>query len=376
MNYYNENDPKAAAWLRELIALNLIPFGHVDTRSITEISPHELTGYTQQHFFAGIGGWSLALALAGWPANRPVRTGSCPCQPFSDAGSGKGELDPRHLWPHFRDLITFGEATDTFGEQVASKAGRVWLARVRADLEGLGYAVGAADLCSAGIGSPNRRQRLYWLAHALNQRHAKRDQRKSIAGGRAGPRPETLRCGELVPVANSYDIGSAEHGRESGGGNQKKETHSTDGHGLLGGVAHSDGGNAGPERQQRGRKQRLKPEDGGAGAVGDSHGTRLEQQRGRIAISAEQLAPELRGDFGYWSAFDLLACTDGKTRRIEPGAFPLVAGLSGPMVRGRNIGLPFHALASAEGRSIRLRGYGNAINPWLAAEFIAAYLDL
>lgn len=333
MNYYNENDPKAAAWLRELIALNLIPFGHVDTRSITEISPHELTSYTQQHFFAGIGGWSLALALAGWPANRPVRTGSCPCQPFSDAGSGLGEADPRHLWPFFRDLITFGDSTDTIGEQVASKAGRVWLARVRADMEGLGYDFGAADLCSAGIGSPNRRQRLYWLAH-------------------------------------------------------------------------SDGWHTGPERQQRGRKQRQQPEDGGAfrmanppgrgfgidgstpretghpdqrresDAVGDSHGSRLEQQRGRLAISAQQLAPELRGDFGYWSAFDLLACTDGKTRRIEPGAFPLVARLPAGVVPSSYQGLPIDPMASAEGRSIRLRGYGNAINPWLAAEFIAAYLDI
>ena len=79
MNYYNEYDPKAAAWLRELIAAKLIPAGVVDERSITEISPHDLSDYTQCHFFAGIGGWSLALELAGWPASRPVWTGSCPC---------------------------------------------------------------------------------------------------------------------------------------------------------------------------------------------------------------------------------------------------------------------------------------------------------
>lgn len=36
MNYYNEHDPKAAAWLRSLIASNLIPNGTVDERSITE----------------------------------------------------------------------------------------------------------------------------------------------------------------------------------------------------------------------------------------------------------------------------------------------------------------------------------------------------
>lgn len=86
MNYYNEFDPFAAAWLRELIKEKLIPQGDVDERSITEIQPDDLRGYTQCHFFAGIGGWSLALQLAGWPSDRPVWTGSCPCQPFSSAG--------------------------------------------------------------------------------------------------------------------------------------------------------------------------------------------------------------------------------------------------------------------------------------------------
>ncbi len=61
MNYYNEFDPKAAAWLRELISAKLIPAGDVDTRSIVEVLPDELRKYTQCHFFAGIGGW--------WPQN-------------------------------------------------------------------------------------------------------------------------------------------------------------------------------------------------------------------------------------------------------------------------------------------------------------------
>ena len=86
VNYYNEWDKGAAAWLRELINNKLIPYGYVDERSITEVTPSDLEGFTQCHFFAGIGGWPLALQLAGVPASTRLWTGSPPCQPFSTAG--------------------------------------------------------------------------------------------------------------------------------------------------------------------------------------------------------------------------------------------------------------------------------------------------
>ena len=161
--YYNENDPKVAAWLRELIATGLIASGDVDDRSVVDVQPGDLDGYTQCHFFAGIGGWAYALELAGW-SGRPIWTGSCPCQPFSTAGRGKGEQDERHLWPEFYRLIAQCKPATVFGEQVASKLGRAWLARVQTDLETLGYATAGADLCAAGVGAPHPRQRLYWVA--------------------------------------------------------------------------------------------------------------------------------------------------------------------------------------------------------------------
>lgn len=163
--YYNEIDQSAADWLEKLIDVGEIAPGVVDRRSIEDVEPRDLVGFTQCHFFAGIGGWSLALRRAGVGDDVPVWTGSCPCQPFSSAGSGGGFSDERHLWPAFHHLIRIGRPGLVFGEQVASKSGIEWIGLVRRDLEGEGYLVGAVDSCAASVGAPHIRQRIYWMAH-------------------------------------------------------------------------------------------------------------------------------------------------------------------------------------------------------------------
>lgn len=168
--YYNEIDPFAAQWLRNLIAAGHIAPGVVDERSIEDVTPDDLRGFTQCHFFAGVGVWSFALRRAGWPDDKSVWTGSCPCQPFSAAGKGNGFADERHLWPAFFHLISECKPGVIFGEQVASKDGLGWLDLVQADLEATNYAIGAVDLCAAGFGAPHIRQRLFWVGYANNQR--------------------------------------------------------------------------------------------------------------------------------------------------------------------------------------------------------------
>ena len=164
--YYNEIDPFAAAWLRNLITAGLIAPGDVDERSITDVRADDLVGYTQLHWFAGLGGWSYALRLAGWPDDRPVWTGSCPCQPFSSAARGAvgGLGSERDLWPAWRKLIATARPRAVFGEQVAQSGG--WIDRTCDDLEALGYAVGAAVIPAVGVGADHIRHRLYFVGHA------------------------------------------------------------------------------------------------------------------------------------------------------------------------------------------------------------------
>lgn len=192
--YYNEIDPFAAAWLRALIAKNLIAPGVVDERDIRDVQPTDVAGFVQCHFFAGIGVWSYALRRARVSDDERCWTGSAPCPPFSAAGPNfrcpecntprpvpnavrtgafncircdhEWQADDRHLWPELYRLIRHCRPERVYGEQVASKDGRTWIDIVRASMEMLGYAVGHPDVCAAGLGSPNIRQRLFWVADA------------------------------------------------------------------------------------------------------------------------------------------------------------------------------------------------------------------
>lgn len=186
MNLYNENEPYCAQWIRNLCAKNCIADGFVDTRSVVDLAPKDLKDVTQFHAFAGIGGWSYALRLAGVPDDAEVWTGSCPCTPFSLAGKRRGMKDERHLWPAWFRLIKECHPSLILGEQVSSSAGLAWFDLVSNDLENEGYAVAATDISAAGVGAPHIRQRLYWVAYdkkrvgnSISQRLARRSSKSS-----------------------------------------------------------------------------------------------------------------------------------------------------------------------------------------------------
>jgi len=163
--YYNEISPFACEWLRELMKDGLISEGDIDERSITEVDPQDLRGYTRLHFFAGVGGWDYALQLAGWDDSQDGTcwTGSCPCEPFSVAGKGEGFKDERHLFPVWLRLIQECRPRVIFGEEVENAIKHGWLDLVFGELERYGYACGAASFPACSVGAPHQRQRLYFV---------------------------------------------------------------------------------------------------------------------------------------------------------------------------------------------------------------------
>lgn len=168
--YYNEHNERAADWLQWLIDCELITPGIVDRRSITAVTANDLSGFAQCHFFAGIGGWDQALYLAGWPPKQSVWTGSCPCQPFSSAGKGRGLTDERHLWPTWKKLIAKCRPSTVYGEQVATAISHGWWDHVATDFEASNYACAASVLRAFDVQAPHQRRRLYFVAHAIGER--------------------------------------------------------------------------------------------------------------------------------------------------------------------------------------------------------------
>ncbi len=159
--YYNEIDGYCCDWLSNLMDAGLITPGTIDDRSIADVQPDDVRGYKRVHWFAGIAGWDIALRLAGWPDDRPVWTGSCPCQKFSSAARGRNTAED--LWPFWLPLITADRPREIFGEQVANRG---WIDRLCDDLEPLGYEVGAAVLPACSVGKDHARPRLYFACHA------------------------------------------------------------------------------------------------------------------------------------------------------------------------------------------------------------------
>lgn len=342
--YYNEFDGPAAHVLHHQVSNGVIAPGFVDIRSIKEVSPDVVRHFTQCHWFAGGGFWSVAARMAGWSDNRPLWTASCPCQPFSAAGKGGGTDDPRHLWPDLFRLVRAVRPPVLVGEQVAGKAGYGWFDGVRADLEREGYSCRAVDFPACSVDAPHQRNRLYWVAVLGNTQHTglegqretgEAQKRRAIEG-----RPTAKTDGSgATSVSNLADAsrvgwreGRAEH-EFRGGGSAVARADAPDG---PSNVANAD------SFQQRGR--------GHTHCAADLH----PNGEGPNDKNTRPNGAEQHGT--YWSDSEWIICHDGNARRTQPDIRFLVNGLPGRVDLWR-IG-------------------GNAIVPQAASEVLKALMDI
>jgi DNA (cytosine-5)-methyltransferase 1 len=327
--FYNEIEPSAVAVLRRLIELGLIAPGDVCDRSIRQLQPEDLAGYTQVHLFAGGGLWSLAARMAGWPDDRPLWSASCPCQPFSQAGRRAGTADERHLWPDVARLVSALRPDIIVGEQVAGAAGYDWFDGVASDLEREGYTAEAHDIPAAAVDAPHIRQRLYWcaVADALG------------VGWREGRAEHELRSGRHSAAGDHAPIVGLADAKGS-----------VSGSGLCEIRAEQDGC--------------FTSDDHGGVSMGDSFKSGLEGHSGngdREGRRSEQDRPTPPADVGcrrngsFWSDHEWIICHDGKARRTKPGLRLLVNGMAGRVSLWRLV--------------------GNSIVPQLAAEFLKAVME-
>jgi len=380
--YYNEIDPFAAQWLRELIKAGLIAPGDVDERSIEDVRPDELMGYTQCHFFAGIGAWSYALRQAGWADSRPIWTGSCPCQPFSAAGKGSGFDDERHLWPSFQWLIQQCRPATVAGEQVASKSADAWIDLVHADMEAMGYAFGCVAFPAASVGAPHIRDRAYWGGYSVSK-GLERLAGDDCAAGWQGQERSVAEAGVFGGMGNS----SGASGQRYTGGVSRSQAQSS-------GARHSDGRhdnrhtNAGEDGGMADMHSDGRDQTGGSVSATGNDGVERDSRNSRLADTASdrceresasrkaQEGREPRPGFirelpegseghafadrssptnGFWRDADWVFCRDNRWRPVEPGVSPLVA--------------------STSNRVGKLRGFGNAICAEAAKAFIEAMME-
>lgn len=411
--YYNEIDPHAAEWLANSMQAGLIPYGFIDTRSIRLVQPADLDGFTHCHFFAGIGGWAYAARLAGWPDDRELWTGSCPCQPFSAAGKREGAADERHLWPDFLRLIRARRPACVMGEQVAGALGYGWFDGVRADLAGEDFASRTVDIPALAVNAPHERNRLYWVARNDGSCGPLDD----AVGSRLVESGAALRPGrDAADDANGRGRGGDMADPDGGLGDWRsvqQERGSPGRTASRGADAGEDGGLAVANAPGQGRRELLGPGESGSPdgerpsnqparpdgrlvrecqepvAVADpEHGRRQgrdeEAERGR-----QQGSNPVDGSDGrdrsprgmdFWRRSEWLVCHDGKARRAEPGAPLLVDGVRGRVLVRRPEGFPEGAFEGEAERWVSRvgawKGAGNAIVPQEAAEVIAAYRDV
>lgn len=155
--WFNDNNAYCCSVLRRNFPESL-----VDDRSIADIQPADVAQHRECHFFAGIGGFALGLAWAGW--DRAIWTGGFPCQGISAAGHRRGLDDDRSgLWWEWFRLIEACRPPRVLIENSPGLKTRGADA-VLSGMEGIGYTCWSFVVGAACVGSTQERKRAWIVA--------------------------------------------------------------------------------------------------------------------------------------------------------------------------------------------------------------------
>jgi DNA (cytosine-5)-methyltransferase 1 len=256
------------------------------------------------------------------------------------------------------------------GEQVAGAAGYGWLDGVRSDLESESYACDGVDIPACAANAPHIRSRLYWVA--MDNTQSKRLERRFDNSTK--PSIETRNSNIGTTSCDSHDMADADCEQLRGGHAREPIIPSSSNEGEAwerqrvwvdagadGDVIASDMA----DTQSIGRRQ------GTEDIRGLSEGNRQEGTTRRFTVNNYSLNVANADDAGRQGRTVYAKCSDeqsawsqsvewrrgadGKTRRVKSGLCLLAHGVPA--------------------RVGKLRAYGNAIVPPLAAEVIKAFME-
>jgi DNA (cytosine-5)-methyltransferase 1 len=214
--------------------------------------------------FSGIGGFDLASEWMGWEnifhcewnefgkkvlhhywpnaesfdditktdftkyANKiDILTGGFPCQPYSQAGQRKGKEDERHLWPEMLRAIQEIKPKYIVGENVFGLLnwnGGMVFDEVHSDLESAGYEVQAVVIPAAAVNAPHGRDRVWFVAYSIDNRHNSERNEASEKNGISGKHREEMDTREFDGTIISRDVTNSKFASTGSDGGTNDET--------------------------------------------------------------------------------------------------------------------------------------------------------
>jgi DNA (cytosine-5)-methyltransferase 1 len=111
--------------------------------------------------------WDDCFTFDGYPwrGRVDIISAGFPCQPFSQAGKGLSERDPRNGWPATIRIIDEVRPSIAWLENVPGLISKFYIRRIFGELAEIGYDAEWGCLSAQAVGANHERERLWILAY-------------------------------------------------------------------------------------------------------------------------------------------------------------------------------------------------------------------